>query len=287
MRVFFTFSPFYIEVMRVLNVAPTQIFTNSWGFIRDFEKVCEDLKATPIVRVFFSFYTTRLAKGRWVSLDGLSGNAHFTPHSNYKKKMEGKVHPCERARVFSWSVRGWWCPLSWMNDHVEITIYDKKYILISFLTWYKSSVWYPLTLSKLQHLPRTEPDTSSFEAYIVGILCRWITSHQICSHRVFKGIKFYIILPTHSCLWWERYNYSSFSGVSLRLWEHALWRLVPSYRNWFPFPLYNILLWWPLPPMKVLAFVRENHSSVPPWVYFGTPPQTFLGLVGRPWWWLH
>lgn len=143
---FLYFSPFYIEVMRVLNVEPTQIFTNNWGFIRDFEKVCKDLKATPIVRVFFSFYTTRLAKGSWVSLDHLSGNAHFTPHSNYKKKMEGKVRPCERARVFSWSVRGWWCPLSWMNDPVEITIYDKKYILISFLTWYKSSVWYPLTL---------------------------------------------------------------------------------------------------------------------------------------------
>lgn len=54
-------SPFSIEVMRVLNIAPTQLFSNSWGFIKAFETACEYLDVTPALGVFFIFlyYQTR------------------------------------------------------------------------------------------------------------------------------------------------------------------------------------------------------------------------------------
>lgn len=82
-------SPFCMEVLRVLNVSPTKRFPNSRGFIRDFEMVCKELDITPTVAVFFSFYTTRLTKGSWVSLGNLSGKVMFTSHSNQYKNWRG------------------------------------------------------------------------------------------------------------------------------------------------------------------------------------------------------
>lgn len=85
MGVIFPISPFSIEILRVLNIMPSQLLSHNWGFIKAFEMVCEDLDVTPIVRVFFSFYTSRSMKGRWVSLGDLPGKAFFASHYNHYK----------------------------------------------------------------------------------------------------------------------------------------------------------------------------------------------------------
>jgi len=49
------FTLFQMDVLRFLNVAPTQIHPNSWAFIRGFEILCEVLDMIPSAGAFFSF----------------------------------------------------------------------------------------------------------------------------------------------------------------------------------------------------------------------------------------
>jgi len=47
------FISFEMDVLKFLNVAPSQIRPNSWVFIRGFEILCEALELKPYVGVFF------------------------------------------------------------------------------------------------------------------------------------------------------------------------------------------------------------------------------------------
>lgn len=49
MVVIFPFSPFEVEVLRVINIAPYQLVFNSQGFVRAFEMVYEGLEVSPTV----------------------------------------------------------------------------------------------------------------------------------------------------------------------------------------------------------------------------------------------
>ncbi|RDX86907.1 hypothetical protein CR513_31695, partial [Mucuna pruriens] len=63
------FTSFERSVLRALNVAPTQLHPNSWGFVRAFELICEDLGRAPSLGVFFWFFSLRKsAKVGWTSL---------------------------------------------------------------------------------------------------------------------------------------------------------------------------------------------------------------------------
>lgn len=104
MGIFIHFSPFLIEVLRVLNVGLSQLLPSSWGFIRVFEMVCKGMEISPTVGIFFSFYVTKPSKGGRVSLGGLSGRGPFKPHSNHYKELERQARPSEGARGLSRSV---------------------------------------------------------------------------------------------------------------------------------------------------------------------------------------
>ncbi|RDY12066.1 hypothetical protein CR513_03190, partial [Mucuna pruriens] len=63
------FTSFERSVLRALNVAPTQLHPNSWGFVRAFELICEDLGRAPSLGVFFWFFSLRKStKVGWTSL---------------------------------------------------------------------------------------------------------------------------------------------------------------------------------------------------------------------------
>jgi hypothetical protein len=53
------FTSFEMDVLKFLNVAPSQIRPNSWAFIRGFEILCKALSLEPSVGVFFHFYGTK------------------------------------------------------------------------------------------------------------------------------------------------------------------------------------------------------------------------------------
>lgn len=81
----FPSSLFSMEILRVLNAAPSQLFPNSLAYIKVFEMVDEDLVITPIMGFFFSLYDTNLMKGSWVTLSSQSGRGLFLSHSNHYK----------------------------------------------------------------------------------------------------------------------------------------------------------------------------------------------------------
>lgn len=130
---FFPLSPFPMEISRVLNIALSQLFPNNWGYIKVFKMACEDLDFTPIIELFFSFYTIILTKGRWVSLGHAPGNVVFVSHSNHYNYWKDNF-TC---------VRGWkdylrvlWAgcislfPISRMNDHMDIIGFDKEFLTL-------------------------------------------------------------------------------------------------------------------------------------------------------------
>jgi len=64
------FTLFQMDVLRFLNVAPTQIRPNSWAFIRSFEILCEALDMVPSAGAFFHFPEAFLTKTVFASQVG-------------------------------------------------------------------------------------------------------------------------------------------------------------------------------------------------------------------------
>src|ERR1051325_6025452 len=58
----FPFSDFEIDILRTMNVAPSQLRPNSWGFIRAFEIICQALLVAPTIGLFFSFFEIKSAE---------------------------------------------------------------------------------------------------------------------------------------------------------------------------------------------------------------------------------
>ncbi|KAK2391053.1 hypothetical protein QL285_064547 [Trifolium repens] len=91
---YFPFTEFQKSMLRVLNVAPTQLSPNSWSFIKAFELVCFGLDISePSVAVFFSFYHIKsLFPNNVVSLSAQPNRGLFTLYSsNYKNYKEAFV----------------------------------------------------------------------------------------------------------------------------------------------------------------------------------------------------
>ena len=66
----FPLSLFERAVLRYLQVAPSQLHPNAWGFVRAFDRLCSALYVTASTRLFFNLFDVhRPGKGKgWVSL---------------------------------------------------------------------------------------------------------------------------------------------------------------------------------------------------------------------------
>ena len=93
-----------MEVLRVLNVAPTQLHLYSWVALQAFRLLCEVLSLKPTPRSFLHFFGTRPGdRIGWVSLVGQSKNSFLHPFTtSYKRFKEGffKVVIEEEGRSF-------------------------------------------------------------------------------------------------------------------------------------------------------------------------------------------
>jgi hypothetical protein len=86
-HLFFPFTEFQQSMLRVLNVAPSQLSPNSWSFIKAFELVCYGFEVPePSVAVFFSFYQVKsFLPHNVVSLSAQPNRGLFQLYSsNYK-----------------------------------------------------------------------------------------------------------------------------------------------------------------------------------------------------------
>jgi hypothetical protein len=124
------FTPFEMDVLKFLNVAPTQIRPNSWAFIRGFEIQCKSLGLEPSVAVFFQFYGTKdVNKGTWISISAHSGKRLFPTYAcNFKKEWRDtfvRVQGSPGCSTSSVLVNGEpKFPLRWTSTPLAVRGYD-------------------------------------------------------------------------------------------------------------------------------------------------------------------
>jgi len=123
------FDEFSIGVLRVLNVAPTQLHPNSWVYLRGFRKLCLGLGLTATPALFLHHYCTRPGKKvGWLSLVNQNKNRLLASYtSSYKHFKE---------TFFRVIVKGEGCryvyddgmpkfPLYWTRELVKFTLWPR------------------------------------------------------------------------------------------------------------------------------------------------------------------
>lgn len=164
------FTLFEMDVLRLLNVAPTQIRPNSWAFIRGFEILCDALDMVPTAGVFFHFYGTKgVDKGSWVPISAHPGKQLFPPFaSNFKKDWKKSFLRVQAAKDSSVSVAsvagevrfplGWTAnPLAVSGYHYQkMTPYEQG--VVGFLD--------RMGRTDIRKLLNKEGDTEDLELYL-------------------------------------------------------------------------------------------------------------------------
>lgn len=90
------FSSFQMNILKVLNIAPSQLHPNSWAYIQAFAMICQVLDLTPTLATFLHYFHTRfIAKHSWVSLIFEQGKALFKLFSLSFKGFKDKIFKVE------------------------------------------------------------------------------------------------------------------------------------------------------------------------------------------------
>jgi hypothetical protein len=94
MNLWLPFTGFEFAVLKVLNVAPSQLHPNSWAFVKAFELVCLGLGLEPRLGVFFHFYYVKsLSAGKLVSLSCQPNRGLFTLYASNFKNFKDTFFP--------------------------------------------------------------------------------------------------------------------------------------------------------------------------------------------------
>ena len=77
------FTDFEVDVLKTVNIAPSQLRPNSWGFIKAFERICEVLHIVPTVGLFFSFFEVKGVDNRsWIQISGIPTRSFLQAYSS-------------------------------------------------------------------------------------------------------------------------------------------------------------------------------------------------------------
>jgi len=84
------FDDFTVGILKILNMAPTQLHPNTWTSIQAFRLTCDILRYHPTPSCFLIYYTSHPSERvLWHSLISRSGNVIFSPFSaSYKRFKE-------------------------------------------------------------------------------------------------------------------------------------------------------------------------------------------------------
>ncbi|CAK8531541.1 unnamed protein product [Lathyrus sativus] len=118
------FSKFQCDVLAALNVAPSQLHPNTWGFIRAFEILCSCVGVEPSADKFLYFFQVKVSgKVGWISASGRSGrrllNAFCSSYKNWKN-MFFKV----RSGLLLDEGGNSQFPLRWTTDPVPFNTFE-------------------------------------------------------------------------------------------------------------------------------------------------------------------
>ena len=86
------FTDFESDLLKTLNITPSQLRLNGKGFTKSFELVCEAVNIIPTLVLFFSFFEVKRAdKGGWDSLSEIPEksflHAYTTNYKDFKDKF--------------------------------------------------------------------------------------------------------------------------------------------------------------------------------------------------------
>ena len=90
LHITFPFDDFTMGVLRILNIAPTQLHPNSWAILQVFRILCQIFSLKPTLGSFLYYYnmhpSTRVS---WLSLSSRPRNVRFaaytTSYKNFKE----------------------------------------------------------------------------------------------------------------------------------------------------------------------------------------------------------
>ncbi|QCE06844.1 hypothetical protein DEO72_LG9g1858 [Vigna unguiculata] len=112
---------FTMGVLRVLNVAPTQLHPNSWAYLQAFRILCQSLYLEPTPYAFLYFYDTRPRRpATWLSLISRPSISRLNAFSqSFKHFKDGyfKVVVKEGGKAYFLNTNGSAkFPFSWTNN---------------------------------------------------------------------------------------------------------------------------------------------------------------------------
>lgn len=124
------FSVFQMDVLKTLNVAPTQLHRNSWGYVQAFAVMCQALAIKPTTALFLYFFKTwTIAKRGWVSLCSKPGNAILELYTQSFKGFKNqlfRVTITESGCPFFFNEdNSLKFPLYWAQDPLKLTSWLK------------------------------------------------------------------------------------------------------------------------------------------------------------------
>ena len=101
------FDEFTADVLRFLNLAPTQLHPNSWACLQAFRMVCQLFDLTPRVEVFLFYYNTYPSNPvSWVSLVSRPRSVRFaaftTSYKNFKERYFKVLWSRTAENIFTW-----------------------------------------------------------------------------------------------------------------------------------------------------------------------------------------
>ncbi|KOM53562.1 hypothetical protein LR48_Vigan09g222100 [Vigna angularis] len=143
------FTTFQMDVLRTLNVAPSQLHPNSWGYMQAFVVLCRAIGIRPIVGLFLHFFRCRPVEKRgWVSLISEPGNAllelYLQSYRGFKDKFFKVSITNAGQRYFFGGDGNSKLPLYWTQDPLRFTSWSEDKMTIEELE----------ALSVLTSLPR-------------------------------------------------------------------------------------------------------------------------------------
>ncbi|KOM40204.1 hypothetical protein LR48_Vigan04g040200 [Vigna angularis] len=171
-----------MDVLKILNVVPTHLHPNSWGYIQAFAVMCQALAIRPTLALFLHFFRARpVAKRGWVSLIFEPGNAILELYSQSFRGFKDKffrVTIAELGRPFFFNEdNNPRFPLYWTQDPLKFTSWSEDKMTIKELDALNVLTALSRSVSSRRIINCLEHDDAGSKVFDTmgrkGLVCDW------------------------------------------------------------------------------------------------------------------
>jgi len=109
------FSRFERELLTEINTAPTQLYPNSWAFVKAFDILFGFLGCAPSVDIFLHFFEVKRQRNNlWVTFSNVPGRVLLTPFQNSFTGWKGRFFKVCCSDLVPPALDGF--PLYWVRE---------------------------------------------------------------------------------------------------------------------------------------------------------------------------